>query len=388
MKNRVLLLTSAAHCVNHMFFESLGPLLPFLITAFNLNHIQAGRLGFIYYLVYGLSNYPSGHWCDRYGRRIFILLFLIMSSLATILMAFSASYLHLLILCGLAGFGGGLYHPPGTALVTDYFQKKERGTALGFHASGGSLGILLAFIIGGGVASWWNWKFALIALSAIGFALAIYFRTFIWDVGDNSANGNQAKSVSEEGAVDLWALIRWLPYILFLYGIVMFVWKGAYTWIPTYLKETYNFTPGKAVVFSVILPIIGIFSNYLTGKFSDHYGRKFTLFIVFSGLAFCFFFLFLGKRALLIPLLLVLGFFLNAFSGVINAYTADFLPPQALGKAFGITFTFSISVSALAPYLMGIIAHRSSLAMSMLFLSIVSFVGIVSSLKTPKKFVP
>jgi len=141
MKNRVLYVTAACHCVNHMFFESLGPLLPFLISALDLSHSQAGRLGFMYSLIYGLSNYPSGHWCDRYGRRYFILLFLLIASSATLFMAFSTSYLHLIILCGLAGFGGGLYHPPGTALVTDYFEKHERGTALGFHASGGSLGI-------------------------------------------------------------------------------------------------------------------------------------------------------------------------------------------------------------------------------------------------------
>lgn len=387
MKKRVLLLTSASHCVNHMFFESLGPLLPFLIMAFDLNHVQAGRLGLVYFFVYGLLNYPSGHWCDKYGRRIFIILFLLISSSATILMAFSSTYISLLLLCGLAGFGGGLYHPPGTALISDHFQKTERGSALGAHASGGALGILLAFIVVGGIASRWNWQIALICLSAIGLALAACFRLLIWDVGESSDDHvTQRKDFNENEKADFWALIKWLPYMLFLYGIIMFVWKGAYTWMPTYLKETYNLTPGKAITFSVILPTIGIFSNYLMGKFSDHYGRRVSLVIVFSFLVMGFFFLFVGNRTFLIPLLLVFGFFINSFSGIINAYIGDYLPPRLLGKAFGITFTFSICISAFAPYVMGFISDMISLSMSMLFLSLMSLIGALTSLKAPKPF--
>lgn len=386
MKKRILLLTSASHCANHMFFESLAPLLPFLIIAFDLNHVQAGRLGFVYYLVYGLLNYPSGHWSDRLGRRTFIMLFLLISSGATALMAFAPSYIYLLILCGLAGLGGGLYHPPGTALISDHFKKNERGGALGIHASGGALGILLAFVVVGGIATVLDWKAAVIALAAAGFALALAFRLLAWDLGE-SAEANSTTGNNDE-RVSFWALLKWLPYMFFLYGVVMFVWKGAYTWIPTYIKETYGVTAGKAITFSIILPVIGIFSNYIMGKLSDRWGRRLTLFIVFVSLTVCFVFLFLGQRILLMPLLIIFGFFINSFSGIMNAYIGDYLPPHVLGRAFGITFTFSICVSAFAPYVMGFISDRSSLSMSMLFLGFVSVMGALMMLRSPKKFSP
>ena len=174
--------------------------------------------------------------------------------------------------------------------------------------------------------------------------------------------------------------------MLSLYGIVMFLFKGAYIWVPTYLKETYHLTIGKAILFSIILPVIGIFSNYCMGRFSDRFGRKISLISIFLILAICFFLLFLGKKRMLVPILVVFGFFINTFSGVINAYTRDLLPPQIMGKAFGIIFTFSICLSSLSPFLMGIISDRSSLSMSMLFLSIVSLLGLSVSLKTPKPF--
>lgn len=386
MKKCILFLTSASHCVNHMFFESLAPLLPFLIAAFSLSHVQAGRLGMIYFLFYGLGNYPSGHWCDKISRRFFIMLFLLLSSLATLLMAYVSSYAALLFLCGLAGFGGGLYHPPGTALISDHFAKHERGGALGTHAAGGALGILFAFILVGGIASHWNWRAAVIALAVVGFALAASFRLFVWNIENPPDVQVENGQSNERQVVSFGDLIRWLPYMLFLYAMVMFVWKGAYTWLPTYLKETYNFSPGKAITFSVILPVIGIFSNYIMGRLSDSWGRKRTLFLVFAGLALCFFLLFLGSKVILLPLLVVFGFFINSFSGIINAYTGDYLPPHVLGRAFGITFTVSICVSSLAPYIMGYISDRSSLMASMLFLGLISIAGALTALRSPKQF--
>jgi MFS family permease len=169
---------------------------------------------------------------DRYGRWIFILLFLIITSSATILMAFSPSYIFLVFLCGLAGFGGGLYHPVGTALVSGSFERTERGRVLGVHASAGAFGILLTFIVVGGIASHSNWRTAVIFLSFIGFGLAACFKLLLRNVERNPGDGEQQRVLSENDAVGFWSLIRWLPYMLFIYGIVFFVVKGAYTWIP------------------------------------------------------------------------------------------------------------------------------------------------------------
>ena len=387
MRKKVLVLTTACHTANHMFFESLGPLLPFLIVALSLSHAEAGRLGLIYYLVYGLFNYPSGHWSDRHGRRFFIMLFLLIASGSTLLMVFSNSYIQILILCGLAGLGGGLYHPAGTALLSENVAREERGRKLGIHAAGSSVGIIISYIIIGGVASYFNWKIALVCLSVLGFGLALYFRLFLWDVKDRVLEGKREpnKNAAAED-IPLWTLLKWMPYMIVLYGFVMFLFKGVYTWIPTYIQETYNLTAGRAIVFSVILPVIGIFSNYLMGRLSDSYGRKRSLVIIFSLLAVCFFLLYLGSRTFLIPILILMGFFINSFAGVVNAYLGDFIPAKILGRAFGIIFTFSICFSSLAPYVIGVISDYSSLTTSMLFMCAVSAGGALFSLRSPRKF--
>jgi MFS family permease len=79
-----------------------------------------------------------------------------------------------------------------------------------------------------------------------------------------------------------------------------------------------------------------------------------------------------------------MGFFLNSFSGIINAYVGDVLPSKLLGRAFGILFAFSFCVGALASYLMGLISDICSLSISMLFLGIISLVGAIVSIITPR----
>jgi|GEM_PF-3304819 len=383
-EKKILGVMSACHSVNHLFFESLGPLLPFIIPAFNLNYTQAGKLGFTYYLVYGIFNFPSGHWADRYGRKRMIFLFLLISSVATLLMALSNSFWQLLIFCGLAGLGGGLYHASGTSLVSDVFPIQRRGFALGIHGSGGALGILLTFILGGGIASLFGWRAALVVLSIIGFALAIGFKLIIGFEDQTMVVEHHEKYALSANSKYL-SLIKVLLVFFLIYGMVMVIFKGAYRWIPIYLKETFHLSATKAIIFCIILPLIGVFSNSLMGRFCDQYGRQKSLILVFWVLSICFFFLFLEIRFFLIPLLIILGFFLNSFAPITNAYTADLIPPVLRGKAFGLIFTFSICISSFSPYVMGKISDQTSMSMSILFLSISSLIAGFISLINPKR---
>ncbi|MGB7631470.1 MAG: MFS transporter [Candidatus Deferrimicrobium sp.] len=381
-ENKVVGACAVCHSVNHLFFESLGPLFPFLIPAFGLSYTEAGRIGFVYYLFYGLSNYPSGHWADRYGRRKMILLFLLFSSGATLLMAFSRSLWQLLLCAGLAGVGGSLYHPPGTEMVSDAVPATRRGVALGVHGSGGSFGTLLAFLIGGGAAVFIGWRIALAILSVVGFLLLAWFRVALGTKDPVPLVSNAGGYIISNETAFV-PLLRVLSVFLLIYGIIMVTFKGAYVLMPTYIKDTFHVSTGKAVVFCIIMPLVGIFSNIAMGRFCDRYGRKKSLVIVFLFLSACFFLLFLEKRLFLLPLLVVVGFLINSFSPISNAYTADLIPPELRGKAFGIIFTFSICLSSLSPYIMGTISDRTSLATGMIFLSGASLLGAGVSMINP-----
>ncbi len=386
MKRKILFITTASHGVNHMFWESFGPLLPFLICAFDLTHTQAGQLGFVFTLFYGIMNLPTGYWSDRYGKRLFIFLFLVISSVAMLFLIFSGNFNHLIIFFCLAGFGGGFYHASGTALLANVYPQKERGKALGIHASGASIGILATYLIIGTVATSLGWEIALVILAGIGLTVAIIF----WIMARNIKEENNADTVDFDNRGSewplFWALVQWVPLMLLFHCCILFLFKGTYIWIPMYIKETYSQSTEKAISLSIILPAIGIVSNIIMGKFSDYFGRQKSLILSFSIMAVCFFLLYLKNQIVLIPVLFVLGFFLNSVSGVIDAYTRDCLPPEVMGRVFGVIFTASICMSSLIPYLMGIISDHSSISSSMLFLSGIAMFGALAFLKRPIKF--
>jgi sugar phosphate permease len=385
---KILSLTTACHGVNHMFWEAIGPLMPFLIMAYSLNHTQAGQLGLVYILVYGLMNYPAGYLSDKWGKRIFILLFLSISALSFLLIVVSQTYWQLLLIFAVAGFGGGLYHPPGTALLSNAFSSKLRGRSLGFHASGGAMGILLAYLIVSVFSKTGNWQYAVICMSAIGLLLLAYFLLFAWkDLKEETQTGRQSAGNQFPGdtAYGFWNVIKAIPHLLFIYALVMFLFKGAYVWVPTYLKETYALEVTTAVSLTLILPVMGLFSNFLMGTISDVIGRRQSLVIVFSMLVICLLLMYAGFRPIMIPLLVVFGFFINSFSGIINAFARDLLPAEIMGTAFGIIFTFSICISSLAPLIMGIISDYFSLAESMFFLALVAVAGVVVTISATGK---
>jgi sugar phosphate permease len=384
---KILSLTTACHGVNHMFWEAIGPLMPFLIMAYSLNHTQAGQLGLVYILVYGLMNYPAGYLSDKWGKRIFILLFLSISALSFLLIVVSQTYWQLLLIFAVAGFGGGLYHPPGTALLSNAFSSKLRGRSLGFHASGGAMGILLAYLIVSVFSKTGNWQYAVICMSAIGLLLLAYFLLFAWKDLKETQTGRQSagNQFSGDTAYGFWKVVKAIPHLLLIYALVMFLFKGAYVWVPTYLKETYALDVTTAVSLTLILPVMGLFSNYLMGTMSDVIGRRKSLVIVFSMLVICLLLMYAGFRSIMIPLLVVFGFFINSFSGIINAFARDLLPAEIMGTAFGIIFTFSICISSLAPLIMGIISDYFSLAESMFFLALVAVAGVVVTISATGK---
>ena len=342
----------------------------------------------VYILVYGLMNYPAGYLSDKWGKRIFIMLFLLVSALSFLMIVFSKTYWQLLLFFAVAGFGGGLYHPPGTAMLSNAFPAKLRGHSLGLHASGGAMGILIAYLIVSAFSKTGNWQYAVICMSGIGLLLLIYFLLFTWrDLKEEKQTDRESSEneLPETPAYGFWGVIKAVPHLLLIYALVMFLFKGAYVWVPTYLKETYAMDVTTAVSLTIILPVMGLFSNYLMGTMSDAIGRRKSLIIVFSMLVVCLLLMYAGFRPIMIPLLVVFGFFINSFSGIINAFTRDLLPAEIMGTAFGIIFTFSICISSLAPYIMGIISDRFSLADSMFFLAIVAIAGVVVTVLAPGK---
>jgi len=66
-------------------------------------------------------------------------------------------------------------NPPAHSLISDYFPKKERATALGIYSLGISFGSLFGILLGGLLvdAVGWRWSFVLVGVPGVVLALIV-----------------------------------------------------------------------------------------------------------------------------------------------------------------------------------------------------------------------
>jgi EmrB/QacA subfamily drug resistance transporter len=109
---------------------------------------------------------------DRFGRKLFLQLGLLVFAGASVLGAYAGSATQLILARGLMGIGGAMIMPSTLSVITDVFPRTERVKAIGIWTGVASLGIPLGPIVGGWLLEqfWWGSVFLLnvpIALAAL-----------------------------------------------------------------------------------------------------------------------------------------------------------------------------------------------------------------------------
>ena len=151
---------SAAHMTEHLFNGVIAVILPLITASLGLSLAQAGALASARTLLAGVASFPSGFFADLARRRSILLgLCIGMIGLATLGLSAAWSFPALLVFMGLAGFGGGWFHPQSLAILSAKYRE-QKAFALGVHDStptGRSRGPLAIALL----LSFFDWRTAL-----------------------------------------------------------------------------------------------------------------------------------------------------------------------------------------------------------------------------------
>jgi EmrB/QacA subfamily drug resistance transporter len=125
-----------------------------------------------YVIVFAGLLLTMGALGDRFGRKRFLQLGLLVFAGASLLGAYAASASQLIVARALMGVGGAMIMPATLSVITDVFPRGERVKAIGIWTGTASLGIPLGPIVGGWLLEhfWWGSAFLLnvpIALIAL-----------------------------------------------------------------------------------------------------------------------------------------------------------------------------------------------------------------------------
>ena len=145
---------------------------------YGLTDSQLGLLtGAAFALSFAAVGLPMGLLIDRVNRTKLIAACLAIWSGLTVISGMAhAFWVLLLARIGVAG-AESCGSPGAMSLITDYFPRSRRGTAIGIFFTSAPLGMTLGFAFGGLIAAEWGWRAAFFVAGAPGLILAalMYF---------------------------------------------------------------------------------------------------------------------------------------------------------------------------------------------------------------------
>lgn len=244
-----------------------------------LNDSQLGLLsGVAFTLFYVTMGLWIARLADR-GHRVKILSTCVgLWSVMTALCAVASSFFWLFLARVGVGVGEAGGSPPSHSLLSDYFARHERATALGIFSLGMPIGTVLGFWAGGALDLHFGWRSAFLLLGLPGILLALLIRTTVREpprgILDEDAGG------ARESEAGLWQTARHLVgigsyrHVLIASSLHTASGIGITMWLPSFLRRSFELSPLEAGRMLALL--IGVFASLgtvLGGRFCDRLGE-------------------------------------------------------------------------------------------------------------------
>jgi SHS family lactate transporter-like MFS transporter len=313
-----------------------------------------------------------GLLADRYGRRLPLMMNLLLFAAAEVATASAGNYRMFLIVRGLFGIiMGGMWGASAT-LTMEKVPARLRGLLSGLLQQGYALGSVLAalayfFLVG---RLGWRPLFLLGVLPAL-LALSVCTRvreSEVWEETRSSNWGELRHSILSNWKIFL--------YMALLMTFMSFTSHGTQDMYPTFLQRYWHFDAAKRSMISAIGSTGALFGGVAFGYFSDLKGRRRAIITA----------LLLG--VLVIPLwalspnttLLIVGAFLIQLMvqgawGVIPAHLSELSPDSVRGFMPGFAYQCGILAASSIGIVQALVAEHMSYATTMAITAGTVFVG-------------
>jgi MFS family permease len=284
-KRLVTLLLMAAYAFN----SAHRSLIPIIAQAMKLDlrltDTQLGLLaGTAFASLYAVSGLPIARLAERVSRVAIISVALASWSALTALCGAAGSFAQLIALRVGIGIGEAGCSAPAHSLISDYYDRSHRTTALSVYSCGLSLGYLFVSVVGGYVVLKHGWRAACVAVGVPGIVTALIIRRVVREPPRGYADRLTPTApaplavraeLSELAAVARTLFLSW-PTANIILGLTIssFVSYGAYVFIPAYFNRAFGL---DFATIGLVLGIAGSFpvaaGTLAGGALTDALGR-------------------------------------------------------------------------------------------------------------------
>jgi MFS family permease len=250
-----------------------------------LTDTQLGALaGTAFAALYAVSGIPTARLAERHSRVTILSAALALWSALTAACAFTGSFAQLVLMRVGVGVAEAGCSPSAHSLISDYYPRAQRTSALSVYSCGLSLGYLLVAVLAGYLTLHYGWRAALLAVGVPGLGYAWLLRRAIVEPPREQAAAAAAVLPAFSWRVELAELARtartlfarW-PATNIVIGLILtsFASYGSYAFLPAYFNRAYGLDFARSGVVIGLVGSVPVALGILAGGFlTDALGRR------------------------------------------------------------------------------------------------------------------
>jgi MFS family permease len=267
----VLLLT---YIVNVMDRGVLSLLLDGISKEFQLTDGQLGFLASLpFAFFYSTLGIPIAAIADRTVRRNVLAACCALWSVATAVCGMAFNFGSLVVGRALTAIGEAGGTPPSHSLISDYFSREDRATALSIYALGVPIGTMAGNLLGGWGNHFFGWRATFLLIGLPGLVVA----ALVWFTIKEPPRGLSEVGTPKplEPAPPLWDVVKFLAsYASFRHmclaaGLHSVVWYAGSQLNAVFFIRTHGMSSGEAGTWLAFFAGVGALGTLLGGLLSD-----------------------------------------------------------------------------------------------------------------------
>jgi len=272
----VLAILTLVYTFNFVDRQIIAIVSPAIKEDLGLSDSMLGLLkGLAFAVLYTLLGIPIAWAADRWNRVNIVTIALAVWSGFTALSGLAANATQLALARIGVGVGEAGGSPPSHSIISDYFPKEKRSTALSLYSLGIPFGQMLAFLAGGWVLENLGWRNAFFVVGIPGVALAIILRLTVREpVRGAQDAGKSVHPVSFREGVSTLLAIPSFWGLLVAATAASFTGYGVGLWAVDYYRRTFELPYQEITVpLGILNGTAYVLGTYLGGMLTDHYGK-------------------------------------------------------------------------------------------------------------------
>lgn len=360
-------------------------------------HISYEKIGWVSFSMligYAIGQLINGNLADKFSPRYMIPLGGILSVATNLAISFAGNFNIILVLWALNGYFQSMAWAPGSRLISNWWQKEERGKAFGFYTMAAGSSSVLTYLLSILLVQQdqdWRMLFRLPVLLLL-VALVIFFwvaRSKPSDIGYEDiikTQGKEETSTWQQRYRIVFHNRRFLLVCLAI-GFQSMARYALIFWVPIYFLGKDYKTNGGHVWISLLLPIGMAIGAVSFGQLSDRFFKGNKPASIAMGMFAC---SLIAMLIYLLPvqhgviagvLMFLAGFFVYGPQANFWPLAPEILGDRLTGTGVGIMNMSAYLFAALGEPIMGrIIDITGNTAMIFMAVAVISFMSVVTIL--------